>query len=186
MPPRHPQPLGPGWGCSAPNRIGSGLPGAPCVAGGGLSPGCPRALGAHAPLPGGTAISMLHCPSNRFESALALLSSIPSRPELSLAPWGQTTPVQSPVPHVPSYRGHARPCCVHAPSARHRCAAPRGASRARCWAREAAVGEGRRGKWEGGVSPATPPEHPCSNGAALPQPHALQARTCLLLLRVNF
>lgn len=31
--------LGPGWGCSAPGRIWSGLPRAPCVAGGGLSPG---------------------------------------------------------------------------------------------------------------------------------------------------
>lgn len=35
------QPSGPGWGCSAPGRIGSGLPRE--EAGGGLSPGCPRA-----------------------------------------------------------------------------------------------------------------------------------------------
>lgn len=60
------------------------------------------------PCSGGTAVSMLHCPSNRFENALALLSSIPSRPKLSLAPWGRTTLVQSPVPHVPGHRGHAR------------------------------------------------------------------------------
>lgn len=67
------------------------------------------------PLPGGTAVSMLHCPLNRFKSALALLSSIPSRLELSLAPWGRTTLVQSPVPCVPNYRGHTRPppACMH-------------------------------------------------------------------------
>lgn len=109
------------------------------------------------PCPGGTAVFMLRCPSNRFESALALLSSIPSRPKLSLAPWGRTTPVQSPVPHVPGYRGHARAPRVRAPSARRGCAAPWGASRARCWARKAAVGAGRRRRQEGGGQAPTQP-----------------------------
>lgn len=63
----------------------------------------------------------------------------------SLAPWGQTTPVQSPVPHVPSYRGHVRTPRVHAPSAdvQHLGAHPEpGAGPGRLW--------GQKGRGEGG------------------------------------
>jgi len=91
VPPHQPQPSDPARG--AQDLAESGLA-CPCVAGGGLSPGCPRS----------PAVSTLRWPSSGF----ALLSSIPPCPELPLGPWGWTTLVQSPVPPVPSYR--SPPC----------------------------------------------------------------------------